>query len=366
MLFHLAALATGLSFFSKQGPGFFPLLFFVGFAIARRRPRTLARFVLSGAPLTLLVVAGWWYGYAAMNRGMAQFRRELAEVAEGIDHPATFLVYFPWLLLQAAPWSLLVVGGLAAAARRARSDPRFAGLLIWAAADFVPLCFIGNKQEHYLLPLMPPLMILAGWLIAEATTFGADARLAHVAGLLVGITIIGSIVAPIGIPIAAFHLVGHVQPLDIGLAAGITLASIWTWWTLKRRNLTYAALSLAVVWAFALPTLLDVWGPTIDASDIRVTAARIKQQFGDGPYVFCGEVNLPLCFALRSGITRMSDEDPDALTRVARNQPNLAVVWQVVEHGRGSNPPPPTFQQVGGDYGAGGQHFRIYQLKNSP
>jgi 4-amino-4-deoxy-L-arabinose transferase-like glycosyltransferase len=366
MLFHLAAVATGLSFFAKQGPGFFALLFFIGFALVRRRPKVLLKFVISLAPVTLLIVAGWWYAYAAIDQGMNQFRHELAEVTEGIDHPATFLVYFPWTAMEVAPWTLLVIGGLAAAARRARSDPKLAGLLIWALAVFVPLCCIGNKQEHYLLPLMPPVMILAGWLLAEATTFGADAKPTATVGLLIGITIIASIIAPVIIPIAAYRMVGHVRPVDIEVAAGIAVASVWTLWVLRKRNVTFAALTLAVVWAFSLPTLVDVWGPTIDPSDIRVTAAQIKQQFGDGPYVFFGgQENLPLCFAMRTRIVRLSETEPDVLTKAAQDHPGLAVVWQVGQRQPEPNYPP-GFQQVGTDFGSRGQRFRIYQLKGSP
>src|ERR1700722_3902590 len=63
-VFHLAAAAVGLSLFAKQGPGFFPLLFFVALALIRRQPKMLWRFVRSGAPITLIVLAGWWYGYS--------------------------------------------------------------------------------------------------------------------------------------------------------------------------------------------------------------------------------------------------------------------------------------------------------------
>jgi 4-amino-4-deoxy-L-arabinose transferase-like glycosyltransferase len=354
-LFHAAAAMTGLSFFAKQGPGFFPLLFFVAWSIVRKKTGAIRRFLVCGAPITLLALAGWWYVYAAADQGMAQFRRELAEVAEGIDHPATFLIYFPWIMLAVAPWSLPAAGALVAAIRRAGGDARLLGMLVWAAADFVPLCFLGNKQEHYLLPLMPPLMILLGWLLSRALSRDEDPKLKRAVLTLMGLTIIASIVAPIGVPIA-----GGARPANLFVALAIITASIWTWRVFKRRGLAASAMVFAVVWAFSLPLLLDVWGPTIMASDVRVTAAAIKNRFGDGPYIFYGQNNsLPLCFAMRRRIDHISDARPDRLVAAALAMPGLVVICQV------EGPPtklPAGFEQVGPDVGAAGQRFRIYQL----
>jgi hypothetical protein len=39
------------------------------------------------------------------------------------------------------------------------------GLAAWFTAIALPLCVAGNKQSHYLIPLMPVLMIMAGRMI---------------------------------------------------------------------------------------------------------------------------------------------------------------------------------------------------------
>ncbi len=41
-------------------------------------------------------------------------------------------------------------------------------LLAWAGSILVPLMLVPQKQEHYLLPLMPPLMLMAGWMVHHA------------------------------------------------------------------------------------------------------------------------------------------------------------------------------------------------------
>jgi Dolichyl-phosphate-mannose-protein mannosyltransferase len=354
--FHLAAAATGLAFFAKQGAGCFPLLFFIGYAPVRRRNKAFWRFAVSGAPITLLVVAGWWYGYAALSQGLAQFRSEWAETTEGLDHPASFYAYFPMLLLAIGPWFLVTLVALAAAAKRARLDPRLAGLLVWAAAVFVPLCFLGNKQFHYLLPLMPALAILAGWWIDQ------DSPMART---LIGITIIASIASPIALLVGASFFRGGVVSLDILLAIGIALASLMAWIALKRRGAIAATLMQAGAWAVALSVVLGVWGPTIGPSDIRETAAAVGGQFGRGPYVFFGgDTSLPLCFALREEIPRIDDNRPDLLEAAARQSPSLAVIWEIPQHGAGPHWPPADFARVGADFGAKGQHFRIYQKRD--
>ena len=364
ILFHAAAAAVGMSLFAKQGPGFFPLIFFVSLSLMRRKPRAIWRFVKCGAPVTLIVLAGWWYGYAAMTRGIAQFSRELAEVTEGIDHPAPFYVYFPMILLAAGPSWLLMIGALVAAVRRRRDDPNLVALLVWAASCFLPLCFVGNKQEHYLLPLMPPLMILVGWLVSLAGRPDSDARLVGAMRVLMVITIITSIGAAVGIPVVAYHFHGGISDLDAVLAGWIGVFSILAWILLYKRSIILPVLTLSLAWMLAFPILLGVWGRTFDPVDIRPIAMAIRQRFS-GPFVFYGgDTSFPLCFALRQEIGRIDDKRPDLLRAAAERDPHLAVIWEVPQHGAGANLPPAGFVQVGPDYGARGQHFRIYQLRS--
>jgi 4-amino-4-deoxy-L-arabinose transferase-like glycosyltransferase len=366
LLFHLAAIATGLSLFSKQGPGFFPVLFFIGFALVRRRSKTLWRFVRSGAPLTLLIVAGWWYGFAIMSQGMAQFRRELAEVTEGLDHPAPFYVYFQLTLLALAPWSFLAGGALFAAIKEARRDPRIAGVLVWAAADFLPLCFVGNKQIHYLLPLMPALMVLVGWLVSQAIET-AEPKLKGAVWVLMAITVGGCIIAPLGIPVAGFHYHGKATPLDLILAGGSIALALPALMLLKKRHLAAATIALAGAWSLIFVVVLGPWALTINPADIRQTAAQMAAQFGAGPYVFYGgDTSLPLCFALREEIPRIDDHRPDLLLAASASAPHLAVIWEIPQHVAPPQLPPPIFTVAAPDFGAKGQHFRIFTQRASP
>src|SRR5205823_4415667 len=70
--------------------------------------------------------------------------------------------YFGQLLITTAPFTGFVVYAILIAVSRWRTNAQLRTILLSIASIFVPLLFIGNKQQHYLLPLMPPLMLLTG------------------------------------------------------------------------------------------------------------------------------------------------------------------------------------------------------------
>jgi len=182
--------------------------------------------------------------------------------------------------------------------------------------------------------------------------------------VLMVITIVTSIGEAMGIPVVAYHFHGGITALDAVLAGWIGVFSILAWILLYKRSIILPVLTLSLAWMLAFPILLGVWGRTFDPVDIRPIAMAIRQRFS-GPFVFYGgDTSFPLCFALRQEIGRIDDKRPDLLRAAAERDPHLAVIWEVPQHGAGANLPPAGFVQVGPDYGARGQHFRIYQLRS--
>lgn len=358
---HSGALFTGLAFFSKGGPGLFPLIFLIALALVRRRPKAILQFIISGAPLTLLVVAGWWFAYAAASRGLAQFKRELAEVSEGLDHPAWFYVYIPMLFLAIVPWCVVVPGAVVAAVERLRRNPRLIGLVIWGLSIFIPLCIPGNKQFHYLMPLMPCLMVMAGWLIAEATRPEAEPDLTRAVGVLVTITIAAALLAAVAIPVAAREMLGQVRMIDLAFAGGLALLLAVAASVHRRRGLSISVPVLSAIAAVALCAAVNWWAPSFNPNDVRHIAADVKSRFGDGPYVFLGgDTSMPLCFHLRHEIDRVNSSQE--LQWLAIKEPNVVAIVQVPEKPNMSPQltPPPEFK-LEQDVGEKGQHFLLYQ-----
>ena len=170
-----------LALLSKGPPAAYPLIFLVALAAFERRWRAaLAIRHLRGAAHARSLVAAPWFAYVAMDPTVRQLTGDLKNSAAGGGHGSLFLSYFPQLFIATAPWSGFAAVAMVAAAMRWRQDTRLRGLLIWFAAVFVPLCAWGNKQIHYLMPLLPPVMILVGWVIDEALASVRESGLAVV------------------------------------------------------------------------------------------------------------------------------------------------------------------------------------------
>jgi 4-amino-4-deoxy-L-arabinose transferase-like glycosyltransferase len=162
---HLAGFAIGMSVMSKGAPGAFALVFLIGYSLVERSARPIKRFILSGAILTISIIATPWFLFAGFHQGWHVFVSELRTVESGADHGAPIYQYVPWLIVGALPWSPLALVAVFNASRAAKTDAQLRGLLVWLGAIALPLCFTGNKQSHYLIPLMPVLMILTGWML---------------------------------------------------------------------------------------------------------------------------------------------------------------------------------------------------------
>src|SRR5688572_21569200 len=103
--FHGAALAMALALLAKGPPAAYPVIFLVALAGFERRWRAVWRFVTSGAPLTLVLVAAPWFAYVAMDPTVRQLTGDLRNSAAGGGHSSLFVSYFPQLVVATAPWS---------------------------------------------------------------------------------------------------------------------------------------------------------------------------------------------------------------------------------------------------------------------
>jgi 4-amino-4-deoxy-L-arabinose transferase-like glycosyltransferase len=308
---HLAAAATAMVVLAKGAPAIFVLVFLLVLCLAERRWDMARRFVTSGAPVTLIVLAVPWFVYVHFHQGTDVVWSELQNTAMGGDHPGWPWDYIPSILVAAAPWSLLLPLALFDAFRRWRDDPAKRLVLLWLLAILIPLCINGNKQAHYLLMLTPPMMLLIGRLLVEWPA-SLDRPLKWI---IVGMTIAAGASA-VALPIAAPLLREYrISPdwLFGGLLAIATVAMIIS---IRRAGVRRASLVMLAIVAVLLPLLEGAWvPPTFYVKNPRTAAAQIRQ-VGTGPYVFLGpSISLPLSFALRSAIPQATSVDD--LTRSA-------------------------------------------------
>jgi 4-amino-4-deoxy-L-arabinose transferase-like glycosyltransferase len=143
------------------------------FAIVVRRPKLILQSLWLPGILVFIAVAAPWYVLVQLHT--PQFAHEfflkqnLARFGTNLyHHKQPFWYYLPVALLATVPWVALVVAAFASTIREWKSQSSRAGedalpvfLLIWAA---VPLLFFSistSKLPAYILPAIPPLLLLA-------------------------------------------------------------------------------------------------------------------------------------------------------------------------------------------------------------
>ena len=168
----------------------------------------LALVVNPGVPLFLLI-AGGWHVAAYLQVGqeaLEQWGYNTLDRFTGDDFhlkstksPVFYFYTIPWLM---APWSLVLIAGanrLIAQVRR--PDARFEKFLwSWFFGGFVFITICSFRHKHYAIPILPPLSILAGYLIDTWLTWtNVHVRRIRV-GTWVAFPIIFGIVAGVVMP----------------------------------------------------------------------------------------------------------------------------------------------------------------------
>ncbi len=210
----VAWIAMGLGVLTK-GPValLVPLAAVLPWALWRRRAR---RLVERGAPLVLAVLIVPWVW--VVSRADPDFLH-YALVTETwsrltsneLKRDAPFWYYLPVVLLGALPWSVVPLAGArrVAAALRAR-ESRIRFLASWFVVPFVLFSIMHSKRIHYILPLVPALVLLSIWLWVE-TPKGARLPGVRVAAILWAL--LGGAVLALGLG-AAPKLLSRVEGVD--------------------------------------------------------------------------------------------------------------------------------------------------------
>ncbi|WP_428938014.1 ArnT family glycosyltransferase [Fontivita pretiosa] len=321
---HLAAAAIGGAILAKGAPAIFPPLFVLLYCAIERRWHLLWRFIASGAIATLAIVALPWFIYVANRQGLSVFASELSNTISGGDHGDWPTAYLARLLVATAPWSGLLPLAIVDAIRRFKTDASIRMVLLWCAAILLPLSIAGNKQPHYLLPLMPPVTILIGRLLAAVFDDPAHWARRWCIAVLVG-TIL---VAAAGIDAILYLAVmqrGRIGMIDAVAAAALATAVIAVWLA-SRRSLEGGFVALLVVTPILMPLMLGLWAASLHNDSPRQLAGQIRRSFGPRATFasFGPNESLPLCFELRQSIPDLPT--PQAVLDRAGRDPNLVLI----------------------------------------
>lgn len=331
----------GLTIMAKGPPALFVLLFWIGWSLWIGRLDTLKRFFTRGAFIPMILIAVPWYAYIVAELGWGRFNREISNVVEGTDHFKWFWTYFADLLVATAPWCAMVLHAIVEAGVRFRVDRRTHVPLLWMTVVFVPLCCMGNKQTHYLLPMLPPLMLIAGWGAdvaareTRANGFGRAYRVIALATLIVGA---GGAVGLIILPRVAF---GSIEPVHVLTAIVTAITAVGGLVLFRKRGLS-AALTWSLLWSGVMVSLLtSVYHATMREDDLRGSVADMQRRFPNAEYcVYQGPANLAMCFYLNDTIPTFADDA--SFKGYAAKTPNL-VPMRIAKPKDPIDPPPPGY-----------------------
>ncbi|MBC7784463.1 MAG: glycosyltransferase family 39 protein [Burkholderiales bacterium] len=329
---YLTAVMAALMALTKGPPAGYVVLMVIaldviGGRLGRGRWRTsLAwRSIRSGAVLLAVAIALPWYLYALRHADGGQLTDDLSNsMRGGLGHSGYFWEYLPMLLIALAPWTIawLVAGGrslaVLAGRDRAASDTgarrSLLQLYCWGGGILLPLLLWGNKQIHYLLPLIPPMMITTGWLLRGAVTVMAQpsSKRGSLRGAVRWILIVMLILAAASIPLPLF-----VGPRDAPGASSTHLKAVAAMAFTAAMLVVFSVVlkkfrlveTTIIAFIAALVILVAGWLPALEAHTPRTIAAELRTRFPSGVFVFRSRASLPICAEMGQVIPVLDEFD---------------------------------------------------------
>jgi 4-amino-4-deoxy-L-arabinose transferase-like glycosyltransferase len=328
LVLHFAAgISIGLAVMSKGPPAIFPVLFLIGLAAVLHRWQILGQFLLTGLIAATAVALPWWI-YISHLPQFKVIGNELRIVTMGVDHPGPPWFYFLVTLLATTPWCGFVVLGIGEAIRRFRRDLRARIILLWIGCIIIPLSLLGNKQDHYMMPLLPPLMAAAGWAIDQGLR-GRPRMVQLNRGIFAG-TAIACIVASAGPIIEARQIRGKILPIDWALAAMVLVAGVVLFVFIQRAGRQMLSLGRMIgalaIGAIVMILAIGFWRRSLEPIDYPKVADAILLEYGDRDLALYEDENLPICFYSARTLPYYATRD-ELQEALARN-PRLVIIWE--------------------------------------
>jgi 4-amino-4-deoxy-L-arabinose transferase-like glycosyltransferase len=199
-----------------------------GYVVHRREWNILAKMVRTPAVGLYAAIALPWYllcywrnGYPFIEEFFIRHNVDRLLSAEAIGHPQPFWFYLPIVAAALFPWSPALLLPLWDAWRRGwrklTESPERLLLLYWVSLPFVFFSLAENKLPGYLLPILPPLTLWAGYVISEQAS--ADMPENRFIRAALG----SSVLLLLGTPLIALLLP---EALSTGLRRALALASL--------------------------------------------------------------------------------------------------------------------------------------------
>ena len=262
----LMYVAAGFGVLTK-GPVavFLPAVVFFLYLASQKRLGDLRLMMLpTGAVISLAIVVPWYYllylehGWEYI--GSFIFGENLGRYAEAVGEQSRgLLFYFPVMLADLLPWSLLIPLSLWWAIRERWQDRVVRLLVLWIAVIVVFFSLSGTKEDLYILPIVPAEAALIGAMFARAIAGSAVTNPVRwfMAATAVLLAIAGAL-ALWTFAIAQRYSLDGGALIGVIALVGSVASVVW----LIRRNVfasgaTIAASLVAIVWCVVVCALPD-------------------------------------------------------------------------------------------------------------
>ncbi len=284
-----ATLTKGLIGFLLPGA-----VMFLWLLVFKQWRRLIPFYLPSGMALFAAVAVPWHVAVATRNPGWAQFYfvhehwLRFTTTIHGRHQPWWFFVpivavgLFPWLGFVASGLRAALAGGWAR--RKENADAWF--LAIWAAFVFLFFSKSQSKLIPYILPVFPPLAVLAGVGLIAAVKSGRSRIGVHVfagfcgllvAALLVAATIRGVIRTP--------EQAAVLRPYAFTLAAVFACGAVAATW-LMQRGMVRVVLGVMGATAVLANVLLSRVAPIVERPGTLALAEYVRAHAAPDEAVF--------------------------------------------------------------------------------
>jgi 4-amino-4-deoxy-L-arabinose transferase-like glycosyltransferase len=169
-----AYVCCGLAALAKGPAGVvLPAMVILLFIVVRRRLSSLFRLELARGFVLVVAAACPWYQAMAIRHGSEFFAEFIGEqylqrAAGRNGDRGSFEYYGLWLLRGLFPWSGLAAASIVRSLRDGGGDEDADGrkalqtlALVWLLVELAIISVVSTKFHHYVLPLLPPIAILA-------------------------------------------------------------------------------------------------------------------------------------------------------------------------------------------------------------
>jgi len=332
---HVSAAAMAATAMSKGPPAVFVLMFVPCAAWAAGRRRLVLHWLASGAPLTAAVLGLPWWIFALSHPAAQTLAREASDLATGRDHGGYFYEPLGYVLKATLPWTALL-GAAAWTAWHSRRTTLARLTAVWSAAIVIVHMFLPQKQEHYLLPVLPPLALLGGW--GWNICLRSGDRRKRFCAAVVGASLAAVCIGAAVVVVLATRTSGRLPVLAAALAAPAVAALVFAMVRAYRAAGDGLSVEAAIASAALATAAITGASAASDRHTMADVASAFRQRCGDGPYAFYAIDSVPLIFEMRRTIPLCEDER--SLLEAARRNPQLAVICETNRE-QSRTPPPP-------------------------